>query len=272
MMNALTIQQVSKHYGTQAVLKSVSLSVRQGEFFGLLGPNGAGKTTLIKSIVGLARFTPGTIEVFGQDVVKSPQDTRAIIGLAPQELNIDRFFPVRRTLEFQGGYFGLSKQVRRERAEQLMEQFSLTDKANEPFWRLSGGMQRRVMVARSLMTHPKLLILDEPTAGVDVEQRQELWSYVKNLNRDGTTIILTTHYIDEAEALCERVAVIHKGEIREVGTPKELMDRYCERYFEIDGEKKTEFAGFRLEDMNKVRVHQGDLEEAYLKILNGVNQ
>jgi ABC-2 type transport system ATP-binding protein len=262
-MDAIVLDNVFKSYKRVNALKGVSFSISEGEFFGLLGPNGAGKTTLIKAIVGLAHVNAGRVLVFGRDVREEPLATKAVIGLSPQEPNIDRYFTVRRTLEFQGGYFGLSRKDRRCRANELLEQFGLTDKAEEEYWKLSGGMQKRVLVARSLMTSPRILILDEPTAGVDVEQRHELWEYLRGLNRNRTTIVLTTHYIDEAEALCDRVGVIDGGKIIEIGTPRDLIARHCERYFEVKGEKKDALAGFGVDD---VEVHRGSLEEVFLKL------
>jgi len=262
-MNAVSIDNVFKSYKRVDALNGVSLAVPEGEFFGLLGPNGAGKTTLIKAIVGLARLNRGTVSVFGRNVHAEPLATKAVIGLSPQEPNIDRYFTVRKTLEFQGGFFGLERKERRLRADELLERFALTDKANDEYWKLSGGMQKRVLVARSLMTSPRILILDEPTAGVDVEQRHELWTYLKGLNRSRTTIILTTHYIDEAEELCDRVGVIDKGRIIEIGTPRELIARHCERFFEVKGEKTAALGGFGVDD---VEVHRGSLEEVFLKL------
>ncbi len=262
-MPAISLDKVVKSYRKVEALKGISLSVAEGEFFGLLGPNGAGKTTLIKTIVGLARITSGSVKVFGLDVRKDYLKTKAFIGLSPQEPNIDRYFTVRRSLEFQGGYYGLSRKERRRRADDLMERFSLSQKANDEYWKLSGGMQKRVLVARSLMADPKILILDEPTAGVDVEQRHELWTYLKGLNRDGTTIILTTHTIDEAEELCERVGIIDFGKILEEGSPQELIRRHCDRYFTVRGERRPALNGF---DVDDVEVHRGSLEEVFLKL------
>ncbi|QQR81900.1 MAG: ABC transporter ATP-binding protein [Deltaproteobacteria bacterium] len=263
MEAAISINKLSKTYKKTEALKSLSLEIPMGEFFGLLGPNGAGKTTLIKTIVGLARPTSGSILVFGQNIQDYPLKTKAVIGLSPQEQNIDRYFTVRKILEFQGGYFGLRHKERRQKAEELLGKFNLTDKVDEEFWKLSGGMQRRVMIARSLMASPKILILDEPTAGIDVEQRHELWDFLKNLNRDGTTIILTTHYIDEAEYLCERVAIIDAGQIVEMGFPKELIKKHCEQYFLVNGEKKKDLMGLTVD---QVQVHQGDLEQVFIKL------
>ena len=226
MAAAVEIVSLKKSYRRLEALRGISLEIRRGEFFGLLGPNGAGKTTLIKTIVGLAHTSGGEIRVHGRSVRHDPLFTKALIGYSPQEPNIDRYFAVRRILEFQGGYYGLERTARRERAQQLMEQFGLAAKAESEYWKLSGGMQKRVLIARSLVAFPKILILDEPTAGVDVEQRHELWKFLRDLNQDGTTIVLTTHYIDEAEALCERVGIIDQGRLIEVGAPQELMGRY----------------------------------------------
>lgn len=262
-MSAISIFEVTKTYKNFEALKKISLDIREGEFFGLLGPNGAGKTTLIKTLVGLARIHSGSVKIFGLDVQKERIKTKAMIGLSPQEPNIDRYFTVRRTLEFQGGYFGLSRKERRAKADELMNQFALTDKANEEYWKLSGGMQKRVLVARSLMTSPRILILDEPTAGVDVEQRHELWSYLRNLNKDGITIVLTTHYIDEAEELCERVGIIDDGRIIELGAPRDLIAKHCERFFRVRGERRERLDGHGVDE---IEVHRGSLEEVFLKM------
>ncbi len=228
-MSAITIVNAKKYYGTLEALKGINLQIAKGEFFGLLGPNGAGKTTLISAIVGLCRLTEGHIEVYGHHVRQDFMEARRLIGYAPQEVNLDRFFSIKKILTFQAGFFGLSKKDQKSTVEQLLAQFHLEEKASMPYYRLSGGMQKRVLVAKALVGKPKVLILDEPTAGVDVEQRFELWKYLRALNRDGTTMILTTHYIDEAEELCQRVGIIHQGEIRELGTPDMLIDKYCEK-------------------------------------------
>jgi ABC-2 type transport system ATP-binding protein len=232
-MNAIEIKSVKKSYGPVHALEGIDLTLPEGEFFGLLGPNGAGKTTLINCIVGLAKPQMGKISVFGNKVGPNATEARQPIGFSPQEINVDRFFNIRRTLEFQAGFYGYPKAFAKQRAQEMLEQFRLTDKARSPFYKLSGGMQKRLLIARALMSKPKILILDEPTAGIDVEQRYELWEYLRGLNRDGTTILLTTHYIDEAEALCERVAIIDHGRIIEIGKPLELIEKYCERTVQV---------------------------------------
>ena len=230
---ALEVKNLKKVYadGTKA-LKGIDLEIPQGSFFGLLGPNGAGKSTLIHSLVGLSKPTSGTALVFGDNVVDDYQAARSHIGLAPQELNLDWFLDVEATLDYHGGYFGMPKKERKERIDELLEIFSLTDKRKTNSRFLSGGMKRRVVLARALMHHPKLLILDEPTAGVDVELRLELWKYISEINKQGTTILLTTHYIEEAEQLCDRLALINKGEIVKTGTPNELMKFYKKKTLE----------------------------------------
>ena len=188
----------------------------------MLGPNGAGKSTLIHCTTGLAQPTSGEIRVFGTDALHHYQDARATVGLAPQDPNLDFFLTVEETLDYHGGYFGMAKKDRRERGQELLETFSLTDKRKDRTRTLSGGMKRRLILARALMHRPKLLILDEPTAGVDVELRLELWHYVQRINAEGTTILLTTHYLEEAEQLCSRIAFINQGELVAQGTSRDL--------------------------------------------------
>jgi ABC-2 type transport system ATP-binding protein len=226
---ALQIADLVKRYptGTEA-LRGVSLEIGAGEFFGLLGPNGAGKSTLIHCATGLATATAGTIHVF---------------GLAPQELNLDWFLTVEETLDYHGGYFGMPRSERRERSRELLDAFSLTDKRNERNRTLSGGMKRRLVLARALMHRPRLLILDEPTAGVDVELRLELWQYVQRINAEGTTILLTTHYLEEAEQLCDRIAFINEGQLVACGSSDDLADEYGvasleDAYLELVGRKE----------------------------------
>ncbi len=244
MTAALQITALTKRYptGTEA-LKDVSLEIGQGEFFGLLGPNGAGKSTLIHCSTGLASPTSGQISIFGHDAVGHYGEARKRVGLAPQDLNLDWFLSAQETLEYHGGYFGMPKRERRERARELLDAFSLTAKRDESTRTLSGGMKRRLILARALMHRPELLILDEPTAGVDVELRLELWQYVQRINREGTTILLTTHYLEEAEQLCSRIAFINGGQIVAEGTSGELAATYGvesleDAYLELVGRKE----------------------------------
>jgi ABC-2 type transport system ATP-binding protein len=224
---ALHIEDLTKRYATGVeALHCVSLDVGAGEFFGLLGPNGAGKSTLIHCATGLAQPTSGTIQVFGHDAIGDYGEARQAVGLAPQELNLDWFLTVEETLDYHAGYFGMPKRERRDRARELIETFSLTEKRNERTRTLSGGMKRRVILARALMHRPRLLILDEPTAGVDIELRLELWHYVQRINQEGTTILLTTHYLEEAEQLCDKIAFINEGQIAAQGSSAELAANY----------------------------------------------
>ncbi|HEX3801285.1 MAG TPA: ABC transporter ATP-binding protein [Solirubrobacteraceae bacterium] len=227
MTAALEVRDLVKRYpnGLEA-LKGVSLEIGTGEFFALLGPNGAGKSTMIHCITGLARPTSGTVKVLGHDAVNHYRQAREAVGLAPQEINLDMFLTLEETLDLHGGYFGMSKADRRERTAELLEAFSLTNKRHERTRTLSGGMKRRLTLARALMHRPRLLILDEPTAGVDIELRLELWNYIEKINSEGTSIMLTTHYLEEAERLCDHIAFINHGEIAAHGTIPELAARY----------------------------------------------
>jgi ABC-2 type transport system ATP-binding protein len=250
---ALQIADLVKRYptGTEA-LRGVSLQIEAGEFFGLLGPNGAGKSTLIHCSTGLAQPTAGTIEVFGHDAIAHYEQARLAVGLAPQDLNLDWFLTVAETLDYHAGYFGMPRRERRERTRELLETFSLTEKRDERTRTLSGGMKRRLILARALMHRPRLLILDEPTAGVDVELRLELWHYVQRINAEGTTILLTTHYLEEAEQLCDRIAFINGGEIVAQGSSGELAARYGvasleDAYLELVGRKELSRAHVTVE-------------------------
>jgi ABC-2 type transport system ATP-binding protein len=232
-VKALQVTDLVKRYptGTEA-LKGVSLDIEPGEFAGLLGPNGAGKSTLIHCATGLAQPTSGDIRIFGHDAVSHYKEARLAVGLAPQELNLDWFLTVEESLDYHGGYFGMPKRERRERTAELLETFSLTEKKDDRTRTLSGGMKRRLILARALMHRPRLLILDEPTAGVDVELRLELWHYVQRINAEGTTILLTTHYLEEADQLCDKVAFINHGEIVARGTNRELAAQFGARSLE----------------------------------------
>jgi ABC-2 type transport system ATP-binding protein len=224
---ALKVEKLRKTYSTGVLaLDGVSLEVGAGRFFGLLGPNGAGKTTLINSVVSLARPDSGSVEVFGRDAYEEFREARRMIGVSPQEINLDKFLTVEETLLFHAGYYGVPKNKARERAAELLERFALTEKRKQRVNTLSGGMKRRVLFARALMHDPRVLFLDEPTAGVDVELRYKLWGYIRELNHNGLTILLTTHYLEEAEALCEEIALINGGRIAAHGTSEELKRDY----------------------------------------------
>jgi ABC-2 type transport system ATP-binding protein len=223
-MNALSIHNVTKTYasGTQA-LKGVSLEIPQGDFFALLGPNGAGKSTLIGTITQLVSKTSGTISIQGFDTDTHQEDAKACIGLVPQELNFNIFETPMAILVNQAGYYGIPRSVAVPRAEKLLQDLGIGDKAEQKSMSLSGGMKRRLLIARALMHRPQVLILDEPTAGVDVELRRSMWEYLKTLTAEGVTIVLTTHYLEEAEQLCKHTAIINKGVIVRNGLTADLM-------------------------------------------------
>jgi len=226
-MKALHIDNLEKRYPTGVeALRGVSIDIEPGAIYGLLGPNGAGKSTLIHCTTGLAQPTGGSIEIFGHDAIENYAEARQAVGLAPQEPNLDWFLTAEETLDYHAGYFGMPKRERRERAKELLETFSLTEKRDERTRTLSGGMKRRLILARAIMHRPRLLILDEPTAGVDVELRLELWHYVQKINHEGTTILLTTHYLEEAEQLCDKIGFIADGQIVAEGTSPELAERF----------------------------------------------
>jgi ABC-2 type transport system ATP-binding protein len=258
MTSALHIEDLTKRYPTGVeALHEVSLEVEAGEFFGLLGPNGAGKSTLIHCTTGLAQPTSGEIQVFGHDAIGDYGDARQAVGLAPQELNLDWFLTVEETLDYHAGYFGMPRRERRERARELLDTFSLTAKRNERTRTLSGGMKRRLILARALMHRPRLLILDEPTAGVDIELRLELWHYVQRINREGTTILLTTHYLEEADQLCDKIAFINEGVIVAQGSSVELAAKYGvanleDAYLALVGRKELSRSRVPLEDLEEL--------------------
>ena len=220
---ALDVSHIVKRYGDFTAVDDISLTVAAGDFFGFLGPNGAGKTTTINAIVGLARLGAGSIRVFGYDTVKQWRQARRLIGVAPQEYNFDRYLSIRDVLLYQAGYFGLRRREVADRADELLSAFGLASKANQEYMKLSGGMKRRLTLARALIHSPKLLILDEPTAGVDVELRIELWDLLRKLNGDGLTVFLTTHYLEEAEALCKNIGIIQNGRLAALQSTQSLL-------------------------------------------------
>ncbi|QID18781.1 ABC transporter ATP-binding protein [Nitrogeniibacter mangrovi] len=223
-VSAISIRGARKHYGPLQALAGVDLEIRQGEFFGLLGPNGAGKTTLISALAGLTRLDDGVLEVMGHDVVSDYRNARRQLGVVPQELVFDPFFTVREALRLQSGYFGLTRND--AWIDEILEHLDLTAKADANMRMLSGGMKRRVLVAQALVHRPPVIVLDEPTAGVDVELRQGLWAFIRKLNTDGHTIVLTTHYLEEAEALCHRIAMLKAGRIVALDTTSNLLHRF----------------------------------------------
>ena len=301
MTPAIQIQNIVKQYHKLTALNGVNLEVKQGEFFGLLGPNGAGKTTLISILAGLTRATSGSAQVMGFDVQRDYQQTRRALGVVPQELSFDPFFSVYETLKWQSGYFGIKNN--QAWIDELLENLGLTDKADVNMRALSGGMKRRVLVAQALVHRPQVIILDEPTAGVDVELRQSLWAFISRLHRDGHTIILTTHYLEEAEQLCERIAILKKGEVVALDRTSTLLQQLAgvrlvvkthnelnlgslpaeiqamntqnankRHSFTLNNANQVEqvlasvrMAGGELED---VLVSQADLEDVFVKLVN----
>lgn len=298
MSLAVRLRGLEKRFPRVHALRGIDLDIEQGEFFALLGPNGAGKTTLISILAGLTRASAGTVEIMGYDVSAQYRDARRALGMVPQELVYDPFFTVRETLRLQSGYFGL----RHNDAwiEELLAHLGLADKANTYTRQLSGGMKRRVLVAQALVHKPPVIVLDEPTAGVDVELRQSLWAFIRQLNRQGHTIVLTTHYLEEAEMLCERVAMLQDGRIVALDRTANLLHAGAERRLLLDlgtqelpdflrprlkGREGDHFvldlpdygdlenilaqlrvAGITIRDL---ALRQADLEEVFLKVMHG---
>jgi ABC-2 type transport system ATP-binding protein len=244
MTPALDVHNLRKVYrrGTVAV-DGLSMSIAPGDFYGFLGPNGAGKSTTIHCVTGIATITSGKIEVFGIDAVKHYREARRLIGLSPQEFNVDPFATPVQIVDWMGGYFGITAAERKLRTEELLERFALVEHRKKTFRELSGGLKRRVILARALINQPKLLILDEPTAGVDVELRLDLWRYLAELNRDGTTILLTTHYLEEVERLCRNIAIVSRGRIIRQGPKADFMaDGLETAYLSATGAKPDHIA------------------------------
>ncbi|MDH5591393.1 MAG: ABC transporter ATP-binding protein [Gammaproteobacteria bacterium] len=260
-MQALTIQHLTKTYsnGLEA-LKGIDLHVEQGDFFALLGPNGAGKSTTIGIITSLITKTSGHVEIFDTDLDKYPEQAKAYLGLVPQEFNFNGFEKVKHILVTQAGYYGMPASKSEPRADELLRQLGLWDKRHTPARALSGGMKRRLMIARALVHKPQLLILDEPTAGVDIELRRSMWTFLREINAQGTTIILTTHYLEEAENLCRNIAIIDRGNIVEHTDMKSLLNRLDKETFILD--LKTPLpTNFSLDG-----VHYQQLDDSTLEI------
>lgn len=297
---AVSIQHIVKSFGPLRALDDVSLEIAEGEFFGLLGPNGAGKTTLISCLAGLVRPDRGSLSVMGCDVLTDYRGARRQLGVVPQELVFDPFFSVRETLRIQSGYFGLRRND--DWIDEVLENLDLTAKADTNMRRLSGGMKRRVLVAQALVHKPPVIVLDEPTAGVDVELRQGLWQFIQRLNREGHTVILTTHYLEEAEALCGRIAMLKQGRVVALDSTANLLARLSgghtlnlrlrsdeclpsslrSRAEEHDGVWVFRLAGFgEIEGIlvelreaavtiDDLRLTQTDLEDVFVSVMQGV--
>ncbi|MEO6025181.1 MAG: ABC transporter ATP-binding protein [Burkholderiales bacterium] len=294
---AVDVQAVQKRYGNVHALRGVDLRVEQGEFFALLGPNGAGKTTLISALAGLARPDSGALKVMGYNVIDNYREARRHLGVVPQELVFDPFFTVRETLQFQSGYFGIKKNS--AWIDELLHHLALEEKADANMRALSGGMKRRVLVAQALVHKPPVIVLDEPTAGVDVELRQTLWQFIRRLNREGHTILLTTHYLEEAEELCTRVAMLKQGQVVALDTTANLLNRFNAKYVtlrlengELPGTTRAALVSedkgnyrFQLQDysalepllaeirlsgalIQDLQLSQPDLEDVFVAIMN----
>ncbi|GAB3026608.1 ABC transporter ATP-binding protein [Bowmanella dokdonensis] len=270
-MKALEIRDLHKTYkgGTQA-LKGIDLDVQEGDFFALLGPNGAGKSTCIGVLASLVNKTQGQVRIFGDDLDTDLVRAKSHIGLVPQEFNFNQFETLLQIVVNQAGYYGVPRQVARQRAEKYLKQLDLWDKRNTPARTLSGGMKRRLMIARALMHEPRMLILDEPTAGVDIEIRRSMWSFLKQINQQGITIILTTHYLEEAEMLCRNIAIIDKGRIIENTSMKGLLAKLNVETFILDlapCSKEPRLEGFEYRILDD---HTMEVDVAKSEGLNGV--
>ena len=295
-MKVLEVQNVVKNYGSLRAVHQVSFDIEEGEIFGLLGPNGAGKTTLISTIVTLEQADAGRIFVCGHDVEKEPRVSKSLTGFMPQELIIHGYFNVWEVIRFYSGYCGVRPDPKR--IEYLLKRLSLWDQRNQKVRTLSGGMKRRLLMAKALVHSPKLLLLDEPTSGVDIDLRNVLWDFVRELKNEGASILFTTHYLEEAERLCDRVAIIHQGEIRQIGPTKDLISQFTTRriYLKLrnirsfDSERylgrregcdvfslpysmnfndlMQEFS-LKGEDILDVRIREGSLEDVFRKISKG---
>lgn len=278
---AIQFNGIHKHFGTLHALKGIDLSIEQGEFFALLGPNGAGKSTLINILAGLIKPSSGNVSVMGFDVMQSYQQARKLLGIVPQELVFDPFFNVREMLRFQAGYFGCGRE-NDVWIDEILEGLGLADKANTNMRKLSGGMKRRALIAQALAHRPPVIVLDEPTAGVDVELRQMLWEFIKKLNHDGHTIILTTHYLEEAEALCSRVAMMKHGQIVALDNTADLLNKYSGKHLRLTlGEVAVPEAivplvwhadggvyTFALDDMTQIEFVLSALRTANIKVVD----
>ena len=277
MMNAIEISSLKKTYDTgDEAVKGIDLNIKKGSFFGLLGPNGAGKTTTIGILTGLVNKTAGSAKILGYDIIDDYKLARKSIGLSPQEINLDVFFSIRQILLFQAGYYGVSNKIAEERVDSILKKLDLYHKRNETSRHLSGGMKRRIQIAKSLVHDPPILILDEPTAGVDIELRHMLWDYLKELNKAGKTILLTTHYIEEAEKLCDEIAIINNGQIIKQGQTKSIIKEVSLNTIEIEVDKPNEVKlsdnyDFSISD-NIVKIQTKDVNKEITKIIKEIEQ
>jgi len=277
-MFAVKITDLIKRYAKgEEALKSIDLTVSAGDFFALLGPNGAGKSTTIGILSSLINKSSGSIEVFGYDLEKEPELAKSCIGLVPQEFNFNQFEPVDEILINQAGFYGIPRAEAKQRAEHYLKKLSLWDKRKAQARELSGGMKRRLMIARALVHNPKLLILDEPTAGVDIEIRRSMWSFLKEINQAGTTIILTTHYLEEAESLCRNIAIIDKGVIIENTSMTSMLRRLNQEIFVLDTEDVIDdlptLQGFELTQVGETSFEVSVAKESGLnRLFSALNE
>lgn len=283
MKKAIVFKNVKKNFGKLEALKGIDLTIEEGEFFGLLGPNGAGKSTLINILAGLAKPSSGSIKVMGYDVIQDYQYARRSLGIVPQELVFDPFFNVREMLQFQAGYFGKGRE-NDDWIDEVIEGLDLKDKANTNMRMLSGGMKRRALIAQALVHKPSVIVLDEPTAGVDVELRKRLWQFIKKLNQKGHTIVLTTHYLEEAETLCSRIAMMDQGKVVALDKTKNLLKRFSAKNLnlrlDLKGKKipasiqnlmqnlDHHSISFLIEEIAEVEFIIGELKKTKIKILD----
>jgi ABC-2 type transport system ATP-binding protein len=283
MKKAIVFKNVKKNFGKLEALKGIDLTIEEGEFFGLLGPNGAGKSTLINILAGLAKSSSGSIKVMGYDVIQDYQYARRSLGIVPQELVFDPFFNVREMLQFQAGYFGKGRE-NDDWIDEVIEGLDLKDKANTNMRMLSGGMKRRALIAQALVHKPPVIVLDEPTAGVDVELRKRLWQFIKKLNQKGHTIVLTTHYLEEAETLCSRIAMMDQGKVVALDKTKNLLKRFSAKNLnlrlDLKGKKipasiqnlmqnlDHHSISFLIEEIAEVEFIIGELKKTKIKILD----
>ena len=283
MKKAIVFNKVKKNFGKLEALKGIDLTIEEGEFFALLGPNGAGKSTLINILAGLAKPSSGSIKVMGYDVIQDYQNARRSLGIVPQELVFDPFFNVREMLRFQAGYFGKGRE-NDDWIDEVIQGLDLQDKANTNMRMLSGGMKRRALIAQALVHKPPVIVLDEPTAGVDVELRKKLWQFIKKLNQKGHTIVLTTHYLEEAETLCNRVAMMDQGKIVALDKTKSLLKRFSAKNLNLRLDLKDKkipvsiqklmknldhhSISFLIEEIAEVEFIISELKKSKIKILD----
>ena len=276
-MNAIEILSLKKTYDTgDQALKGIDLNIKKGSFFGLLGPNGAGKTTTIGILTGLVNKTSGSAKILGHDIIDDFKSARKSIGLSPQEINLDVFFSIRQILLFQAGYYGVNQKLAEDRVDTILKKLDLYHKRNETSRHLSGGMKRRIQIAKALVHDPPILILDEPTAGVDIELRHMLWDYLRELNNEGKTILLTTHYIEEAEKLCDEIAIINDGEIIKQGQTKSIIKEVSLNTIEIEVDstndvKLSDNFDFSIHD-NIIKIQTKEVNKEIGKIIKEIEE